>query len=317
MTALVCRGYGRGENLGLARRPVPDPGPGEVRVQVEACGANASDWEFITGRPAYARIARSFMRGRDVFGSDVVGVVDRLGEGVTGLRLGERVMADTFETFGGFAEFCVTKADLWVPLPAGISTIHAAALPQSGTIACAAFRQGVKPGMRVLVNGGGGGSGPLAIQMAVAAGAEVWAVDTAGKADVMREAGAARVLDFAREDYADHRAAFDIVLDLWGTRPMRRVRRTLRPGGRYMLVGGPLRRVIGAALASLWTGFTSRKVGLLVVKQGPEALPALARMVADGTLSPVVGEVCSLAGAAEALTLMGARKVAGKLVITP
>ncbi|HHC29629.1 MAG TPA: NAD(P)-dependent alcohol dehydrogenase [Rhodobacterales bacterium] len=317
MQALVCHGYGNGENLALESRPLPEPGPGELRVQVQACGANASDWEFITGHPAYARIARAFMRGRDVFGSDVVGVVDKLGEDVTGIRLGERVMADTFGSFGGFGAYCVARRDLWVPVPEGVSSIHAAALPQSGTIAFAAFGQGVAPGMRVLVNGGGGGSGPLAIQMAVAAGAEVWAVDTAEKSDVMSEAGAVRVLDFTTEDFADHHNTFDLVLDLWGTRPMRQVRRTLRPGGRYMLVGGPLPRIITAALSSLLGIFNRRKTGLLIVKQGPDALPALADMVAKGRLAPIVGEVCSLTVAPEALTLMGARKVAGKLVVTP
>ncbi|GKY88823.1 NAD(P)-dependent alcohol dehydrogenase [Sinisalibacter aestuarii] len=317
MRTLVCRGYGAGENLTLENRPVPEPGPGEVRVRVLACGANASDWEFVTGRPAYARIARWFWRRRDVFGSDVVGVVDKLGPGVTGFRPGQRVVADTFETFGGFADFCVARARLWVPVPEGVSEILAAALPQSGTIALTTFQGRVRPGMRVLVNGGGGGSGPLAIQIARAGGAEVWAVDTGAKAEVMCEAGADRVLDFEQQDFAAQRDAFDLILDLWGTRPMRRVRRTLKPGGRYMLVGGPLPVVIAAALATLWSAPTRRRAGILAVHQGPDALAELLAMVADGRLRPVVGEVTALVGAREALTLMGARQVAGKLVIVP
>lgn len=317
MRALVCTGYGAGENLALAARPMPEPGPGELRVRVEACGANASDWEFVTGRPGYARIARAFMRGRNVFGSDVVGTIDKLGPGVSGFRRGERVVADTFGSFGGFAEFCVAKAALWVPVPGGVSDIHAAALPQSGAIALTACQHGLRPGMRVLVNGGGGGSGPLAIQLAKAGGAEVWAVDTAGKAEVMLEAGADRVLDFEAEDFARHRDTFDLVLDLWGTRPMHVVRRTLTPGGRYLLVGGPLRYMLAAALASLWTRFSHRRAGVLMVNQGPGALAEVAAMVAEGNLTPVVGEVTSLEGAAEALALMGARQMAGKLVIVP
>lgn len=317
MRALVCDGYGGRETLKLAALPVPEPGPGELRVRVEACGANASDWEYITGRPAYARIARAFHRGRRVFGSDVVGTVDKLGPGVAGFRLGDRVVGDTFGTFGGFAEFCVAKAALWVPVPEGMSEIHAAALPQSGAIALTAMQGRVRAGMRVLVNGGGGGSGSLAIQLAKAGGAEVWAVDTAAKAEVMREAGADRVLDFEAEDFAVQRDAFDLVLDLWGTRPMRAVRRTLRPGGRYMLVGGPMWHMLGAALAAVWTAPTARRVSVLAARQGPASLAECVAMVADGRLTPVVGEVCSLEGAAEALSLMGARKVAGKLVIVP
>lgn len=317
MRALVCHGYGEGENLTLEARPMPEPKAGELRVRVEACGANASDWEFTTGRPGYAKISRFFLRGGSVLGSDVVGVVDKLGPGVTGLRIGDRVMADTFGRFGGFAEYCVAKADLWVPVPDGVSDILAAALPQSGTIALTAFRGRLRPGMRVLVNGGGGGSGPLAIQIAKAGGAEVWAVDTAAKAEVMLESGADRVLDFETEDFTTNRDAFDLVLDLWGTRPMRVARRTLKPGGRYMLVGGKLRWVLAAALSMLWARVTSRKTGILAVHQGPGMLAELATMVADEKLTPVVGEVCALEGAAEALQLMGARKVAGKLVIVP
>lgn len=316
MKALVCHGFGEGENLTLEARAMPEPGPGELRVKVLACGANASDWEFVTGRPAYARISRWFLRGRDVFGSDVVGRVEALGPGVTGFRVGQRVLADTFGTFGGFASYAVARADLFVPVPDGVSDILAAALPQSGTIALQAMR-GVKPGMKVLVNGGGGGSGSLAIQIAVAGGAEVWGVDTAEKADVMREAGASRVFDFEAEDWAETPAEFDLILDLWGTRPMRVIRQHLTPGGRYMMVGGPMRVVLAAAVSSLLNHFARRKVGILAVEQGPDALAELMQMVRDEKLYPVVGEVISLESAREALMLMGARKVAGKLVIVP
>jgi len=318
MRALVCHGFGAGDNLVLEDRPTPEPGPGEIRVKVLACGANASDWEFVTGHPAYARISRLFMRGRNVFGSDVVGIVDKLGEGVTGIEPSQRVLADTFGSFGGFAEYAVAKAGLWVPVPEGISDTLAAALPQSGAIAMDGIARRVRPGMKVLVNGGGGGSGPLAIQLAKAVGAEVWAVDTAGKAEVMAEAGADHVIDFEVDDFARGAARFDLVLDLWGTRPVGAVRRVLAPGGRYMLVGGPMTRLLAVVA---WGGLTSlvssRKVGLLIVRQGPEHLPALLEMVEAGRLSPIIGEVASLDRATEALVRMGARKVAGKLVVVP
>lgn len=317
MRVLACSGFGEGENLSLEVRPAPEPGPGEVRVRVLACGANASDWEFVTGRPFYARLSRWFMHGRDVFGSDVLGVVDKLGPGCTRLRTGERVLADTFGTFGGFAEMCVEKEALFVPVPRGVSDVFAAALPQSGTIALTAMKSRAGPGRTVLVNGGGGGSGPLAIQLAARAGAKVWAVDTAAKADVMREAGAVRVLDFEREDFAALDERFDLILDLYGTRPMRRVRRVLAPGGEYLMVGGPMRHVLAAAFAMLWTWATDRRAGVLMVPQGPDALGELLSMVEDERLRPVVGEVTSLDCARRALIDMGARTIAGKLVIAP
>ena len=317
MRALVCSGFGSGENLSLEVRANPEPGPGEVRVRVLACGANASDWEFVTGKPYYGRMSRWFMRGRDVFGSDVLGVVDKLGPGCTKFKTGERVLADTFGTFGGFAEMCVAKEALWVPVPRGVSDVFAAALPQSGTIALSGTRGRAGPGKKVLVNGGGGGSGPLAIQLAAQTGAEVWGVDTAAKADVMREAGAVRVLDFKSEDFVALEERFDLILDLYGTRSMRRVRRGLAPSGQYLMVGGPMRQLLGAGLAMLWTRATNRRAGLLMVPQGPEALGELLEMVQAEHLTPVVGEVTSLDCARQALMDMGARKIGGKLVIVP
>lgn len=318
MRVLACHGYGTGENLAIEARRMPEPGPGEVRVKVLACGVNGSDWEFISGRPAYGRITRAFMWGRNLFGSDVLGIVDRLGDGVAGLAEGQRVLADTFGSFGGFAEHVVAKAGLWVPVPDEVGDVDAAALPQSGTIAIEGVHDRVRPGMRVLVNGGGGGSGPLAIQMAKAGGAQVWAVDTGGKVGAMKTAGADHVLDFAREDFADLAERFDLILDLWGTRPVRRVRRVLAPGGRYLMVGGPLGRIISVAL---WGGLSSRgsdrKVGVLAVNQGPGRLAELLEMVRTGHLRPVIGEVAALEDGAAAIARMGRREIAGKLVLIP
>lgn len=317
MRALVCRGYGGVETLGLEARPKPEPGKGEVRVRVTACGANASDWEFVSGVPFYGRLARMMMR-KDVFGSDVVGVVEAVGPGVETFQVGQKVVGDVFGSFGGFAEFCVAKAELFVPVAAGVSDVLAAALPQSGTIATEGIRGRVGSGDRVLINGAGGGSGPLAIQLAKAAGAEVWGVDTGEKADVMVEAGADHTLDFEREDFAETGERWDLILDLYGTRSVARLRRALAPGGRYLVVGGPMRRMLAIAL---WGGLSSlvsdRKVGVLAVNQGPGHLGALMQMVAEGELTPVVGEVTSLDCAAQALGQMGAREIGGKLVIVP
>ena len=300
MQALVLKG----RDVALEDRPVPEPKRGEVRVRVTACGANASDWEFASGRPFYGRLARLAMRV-DVIGSDVVGIVDKVGEGVD-LTPGTRVVADTFERFGGFAPYCVDKAARWVPLPEGIDDVTAAALPQSAAIALTALAD-VPAGARVLVNGGGGGSGPLAIQLAVARGAVVTACDTAAKAGVMTRAGASRVVDYRAED-AFELGPFDRILDLYGTRAPARIRRALAPGGTYRLAGGPTGKLIRAALAR-------GGVGVLMVKQGPEAVAEALSLVSGGTWTPVIGDTVPLSDAPEALRRMGRGEMAGKLVI--
>lgn len=319
MRALIQHRYGGERDLTVEEIAVPDPGPGQIRVRVEACGANASDWEFVTGRPAYARAVAGLLRPRPrSLGSDVAGIVDAVGDGVAALSPGDAVLGDLFGTFGGFADQVIAPAELWVKRVAGIDAIVAATLPQSGTIALTGVGDRVRAGMRVLINGAGGGSGQLALQMAKAAGAEVWAVDNAAKLDLLRRLGAHHAIDYRDRDFAVLPERFDLVLDLFGTRSARRVRRVLAPGGRYMFVGGPvpvlLNLVIVGGLLSLGS---DRKAGLLIVEQGPGRLLELMTMVAAGGLTPVVGEVAPLAEAAQALARMGRGDIAGKLVVVP
>lgn len=317
MRVLLQKRYGDESDLFLAEVPVPAPRPGEVRVRVEACGANASDWEFVTGHPAYARTVAGLLRPKGrTLGSDVAGTIDAIGEGVTGLAPGDPVLGDLFGVFGGFADHVVAPAKLWVKRT--IDPVLAATLPQSGTIALVGVGDRVRSGMRVLINGAGGGSGPLALQMAKAAGAEVWAVDNAKKLDLLRRLGADRAIDHRVEDFATSDARFDLVLDLFGTRPARVVRRVLAPGGRYLLVGGPVPVLLDLVVVGGLLGLGSdRKAGILVVEQGPGRLAELMRLVEDGKLAPVVGEVAPLADAAAALGRMGRGEIAGKLVIVP
>ncbi len=316
MKALVQRGYGGRDNLSIADIALRAPRAGEVLVRVEACGANASDWEFTTGKPAYARIAGAVRPKPRVLGSDVVGLVEAVGEGVT-LKLGQRVMADTFGTFGGFAEICLAKATRFVPVSAGLEPEIVACLPQSGAIILTAFEGRITRGMRVLVNGGGGGSGPLAIQYAVAMGAHVTGVDNSAKLDAMRQAGAAEVYDYAQVDFAQLGLDWGLVLDLYGTRRARDIYPCLSDGGRYALVGGPVPTLLNALAASAFRRPDGKRVGVLSVTQGSKHLPALLELVSNGTLKPIIGEVVPLDGAIDALARMGAGQIAGKLVVRP
>jgi NADPH:quinone reductase-like Zn-dependent oxidoreductase len=181
MKAVLQDRHGGPEYLRLTDLPVPEPEAGEIRVRVRACAVNLSDWEFLTGSPVYARMVGGVFRPkRPVLGSDIVGVVDKLGPGVTRFRTGERIMGDVVMTRGGFAEFAIVPATQVVPVPESLSDGIAACLPQAGAIAVSGT-EGVGPGTRFLINGAGGGSGTMALQLAKAAGAVVTAVDNAGK----------------------------------------------------------------------------------------------------------------------------------------
>lgn len=317
MKAVVQDRYGGPEHLRLAAVPVPGPGEGEIRVRVLACGVNLSDWEYLVGSPAYARLAAGFLRpGRPVLGSDIVGVVDRPGPGVEGFAPGDRLMGDVVMTRGGFAEYACVPAGHMVPVPEALSDEVAACLPQAAAIAVSGT-EGVGMGTRLLINGAGGGSGTMALQLAKAAGAEVTAVDNAGKLDWLSSLGADEVIDYRRTDFADTGREWDVILDMVATRGPGRVARVLAPGGRYRAVGGHARILLALVLGGRLRRGGGRSIGVLLVPSGAEMTARVAHMAVEGRLAPHLEEVLPLEGVPEALSRTGKGEVKGKLVIRP
>lgn len=317
MKALVQYGYGGAEVLKLEDRPVPEPKRNQVRVRVLACGVNGSDWEYIRGVPYYAKMAGGSPHGR-ILGSDICGVIEILGEGVDDFQPGQMIAAEALGTFGGFAEHAIIPTDRCVPVPEGMDPIDVAALPQAGAVALSGLGDHVRSGDKVLINGAGGATGPFAIQLALNAGADVTAIDCASKLDLLRDLGAHRVLDYQTEDFAAEPIRYDLILDLWGTRPVGAVRNCLKPGGTYYLVGAPMSILLGFAFfGSLLSLFSNRKSTVLLADLGAKRTPELLQMVRDGKLKPVISAVVSLEEAAQALGRMGAGELPGKLIIRP
>ena len=134
---------------------------------------------------------------------------------------GDDVFGDILSHMGGFAEYVCVPQTALAAMPAGLTYEQAAALPQAGAIAWQGIRDKgqVQPGQKVLINGGGGGSGMYAVQLAKLAGAEVTGVDNAEKLEFMRSLGAGRVIDYAREDFTRTGRRYDLILDLAAHRP--------------------------------------------------------------------------------------------------
>lgn len=169
----------------------------------------------------------------------------------------------------------------------------------------------------MLVNGAGGGSGSFAIQLAKRAGAHVTGVDNAGKLAFMRAVGADEVVDYRRTDFT-RLGPFDHVLDLVAHRSVFAYRRALARGGRYRCVGGPvptlLRLVtVGALLGRL----TGRRIGLLVVKQGPDHFEPLAERCLGGDVQIHIDRRFALDDVPEALAYVGEGHARGKVVVEP
>ncbi|GAA4393328.1 NAD(P)-dependent alcohol dehydrogenase [Ornithinibacter aureus] len=316
MKAVVYDRYGPPSVLRVVDVPVPTPGAGQVLVEVVATSMNLSDWECLVGRPAYARIGGLRRPARPVLGSDIAGRVAAVGPGVTRFSPGDEVYGDNLGLKGGFAQFAVAPESVLAPKPASLTFAQASTLPQAGPIALQGTA-GARPGSRVAVNGAGGGSGSLAVQLAKAAGAHVTAVDNAGKLDFLRSLGADAVVDHRVEDVT-RLGSFDLVLDLVAHRSVRDYRRALAPGGEYLAVGGSVSTMLRLLTAGTVLGRASgRRLGVLAVKPGPEHFIPLEARCSSGEVRIHIDREVPFDEVPEALASVGEGRVLGKVVVTP
>ena len=317
MKAVVQKRYGGPEVLRVVDLPTPSPARGQVLVKVAATSINLSDWEGLRGSPFYARLGGLRTPRRATLGSDIAGVVEAVGDGVTEFRTGVEVYGDNLQLMGGFAEYAVVPESVLALKPGGLTFAEASTIPQAGAIALqGTARAGV--GRRVLVNGAGGGSGSFAIQLAKRAGSHVTAVDNAAKLDFMRRLGADEVIDYRRDDFTRHREPYDLVLDLVAHRSVFAYRRALAPGGRYLCVGGSVRALLRVLTIGATAGLvTGRRLGVLLVKPGPTHFQPLADLCVAGQVGIHIDRTYPLDEVPEALARVGGGHALGKVVITP
>ncbi|HEY7255098.1 MAG TPA: medium chain dehydrogenase/reductase family protein [Solirubrobacterales bacterium] len=257
MKAVVLNGSGGPEMLRVQERPDPPVGPGEVRIAVRAAGINFADTLARVG------LYPDAPKTPCVLGYEVAGEVESVGDGVTGRRIGDRVMAPT--RFGGQAELVTVAADQALPLPDQIGFEQGAAFPVNYGTAHAALviMGGLREGNRVLVHGAAGGVGIAATQICRNAGASLL-IGTASSAkhEAIRAQGVTDPIDYRTEDFEREvmritgGEGVDIVIDAQGPTSFRKDYRLLRPGGRLVMYGisevsSDGRRDLPAALRAL------------------------------------------------------------------
>ena len=305
MKAIVYTRYGSPDVLEEVDLEVPRPNAGEVLIKVRATSVNGSDWEGLTGKPFYSRIGGLFKPRHTILGSDMSGITEAVGTGVSSFQVGDEVLGNAMFKLGGFAEYaCISEVDL-IAKPKGISFVEAATLPQAASVALQAVRDKgeTDAGKRILINGAGGTVGTFAIQIAKSMGADVTAVDAESKFNLLRELGADHLVDYTKEDFCNSDNKFDFILDVVGNRSITDLRSALTSKGIYTVAGG---RILPALFFGSWVSLISKKtMGVFMWKPNRDDLSHLARLCEAGLLRPVIDKCYSLSETPHAIRAIG------------
>jgi NADPH2:quinone reductase len=324
MKAVQCVQWGAPEKLVVADVEMPAPKAGEVRVRVTAAGVNFPD-ALIVQKKYQVQPALPFTPG-----TEVAGTVDQLGEGVRGVRTGDRVIA--FVGTGGFAEYACAPAALVAPIPPGVSDDVAAAFTLTyATSHHALFDRGhLKAGETLLVLGAGGGVGLAAVELGKLAGARVIAAASSEvKLQVAHEHGADVLIDYSKQDLreavkaATDGAGVDVVYDPVGGKLTEAALRSLAWRGRLLVIGfaqGEIPQIPAnlllikgtSAVGVFWGDFAKREP-----RANGVMLAELFGWLAAGKLRPHVSRTYSLQEVPLALRSLLDRRAVGKLVVVP
>ena len=332
MRAVVITKHGGPDVLQVQERADPQLGPGEVRIAVAAAGVNFADVMARMG------LYQDAPKTPCVVGYEVAGTILELGEGVTGLSHGQRVIAGT--KFGGYASQVVVPASDVIALPDELTFEQGAAIPVNYVTAWAALVAygNVQPGERALIHSAGGGVGIAATQLAKRYGAEVYGTASPSKHERIAQLGVDHPLDYTRAGWERGLPKFDVVLDAVGGKSFRRSYEMLRPGGRLVafgasaVVSGQRRNLITALRAVL------RMPRFNMIKQMSESkaviglnmlslwkdrqsltpwIAPLRELLDDGTIKPVLAGDFSFEEAGAAHSMIVERRNIGKVVLVP
>jgi NADPH:quinone reductase-like Zn-dependent oxidoreductase len=323
--AVVQDRYGPPHEL-LELREVDEPvvRTDEVLVRVHATSVNPADWHLLRGEPRIARLQMGFRNPKEtILGCDVAGKVEEVGRNVTTFRPGDEAFGSPFmRGFGGFAQRASIPEDVLAGKPANLSFAEAAAVPLAALTALQGLRDHgrIGRGQKVMIIGASGGVGIFAVQIAKFLGAEVTAVCSSGKVDLVRSIGADHVVDYTCEDFADGRERYDLVFQLAGTRSPSDCRNALTPKGTLVLISGdssgrwvgPVRRVVKALVLS---PFVSQTMVSFTLKPNRQDLQFLRELIEAGHLSPVIDRTYSLAELPEAIRYLEEGHARGKVVV--
>jgi len=334
MKAVVFHKYGQPDVLALEEIAKPSPKDDQVLVKVYASCINSWDYELIQAIPLINRLMSGLLKPTKIKtpGCDIAGRIESVGKNVKRFQIGDEVYGDLSSCgWGGFAEYVAAAEKALELKPACLTFEQAAAVPQAALLALQGLQKGSRlqkggdlqkdarlqkdgdlAGKKVLINGAGGGSGTFAIQIAKAFGAEVTAVDSTMKLDIMRTTGADHVIDYTEEDFTKTNQQYDLIFDNAANRSLSDYKRVLSPGGIHVMVGGKSFNIFKSVLASM---FGNRKYVLLLHKAN-KGLESMKQLFESGKVVPVIDRSYPLSEAVDAMCYFAAGHAKGKVVIT-
>jgi NADPH2:quinone reductase len=317
--AVVIHAPGAPDQLVMADVPDPSPGPGEVLIDVAYAGCNWADTQIRIGIYPHAR---SYPL---VLGLEVSGRVAKLGPGVSGVKIGDRVAA-FLEQGGGYAEKAVAPANILMPLPDSVGFDVAAALPIQPLTGYHMLHTiyGIEPGETVLINAIGGGVGLFTTQLAVKAGARViGTTGTTGKEKLALEYGAERVVVTKDEDFEAAVLTFtggrgvDLAIDSLGATMLDRTFNVVRKLGHIGEAEGPPFKNIRERILPRSQTFTRMHLGHVDAdsKAWKDGVAHVVNGARDGWLKVPIAGVFPMADAAGMHRYIESRQAAGKLIL--
>jgi NADPH:quinone reductase-like Zn-dependent oxidoreductase len=300
MKAVRIRSFGGPEVLELADVDKPEPKADEVLIKVRAASVNPVDYKIRSG--AYPVVQQDQLPR--VLGRDVAGEIERCGRAVRNFKEGDTVYAMLDGEPGGYAEYVTVKAELVAPKPGQLDYRAAAAVPLAGLMAWQGLFQA---GQRVLIHGGAGGVGHLAVQVAKAKGATVATTVATEDVEFVKHLGADEVIDYTRERFEEKVHDVDLVLDLIAGETQERSWAVLKDGGTMI-----------SSLAQPSEAKAREhhaRAERFVAHPDRAELIEIGRLIDDGRVHPHVSAVFELKEAAEAQAQLERHHAQGKVVL--
>lgn len=283
---------------------------------------NDYDWSACSGNPRSYRLLFGLTKPRKRFqrpGMEVAGIIEALGPEVTQFKVGDQVYGDTSNhEFGTFSEyFCVNESALHIK-PEDMPFVDAVAIPHAAMLAYEGLVDlgKIQKGQQILINGAGGGMGTFGLQMAKTFDTEVTGVDGAHKFDMMRELGFDYLVDYQQEDFTQSGRQYDLILDAKTNRSPWEFIKALKPGGKYISVGGKSGKLLQLAFFGWIVKWITGKSVRILALDPNKYLDKMNEMYVAGTLKPVIDGPHSFDKIPALIKCFGEAKHKGKIVIS-